>query len=142
MIVFMFHHHSGSSFSLYICFYYKSYLINTRCIFIWQSQSLYKLGVYILIIQVQLMIILKLRKIKQLAQNIQPSRIRICSVTHLCPTLCDPMGCSTAGFPVLHQLLELAQTHVHQASNAIQLSHLLSSPAPAFNLSQHQDHFQ
>ena len=30
-----------------------------------------------------------------------------------CPTLCDPMDCSTSGFPVHHQLLELAQTHVH-----------------------------
>ena len=30
-----------------------------------------------------------------------------------CPTSCDPMDCSTLGFPVHHQLLELAQTHVH-----------------------------
>ena len=36
-----------------------------------------------------------------------------CSVTKLCPTLCDPMDCSTTGFPILHQLPELAQTHVH-----------------------------
>ena len=36
-----------------------------------------------------------------------------CSVTKSCPTLCDPMDYSTPGFPVLHQLLELAQTHVH-----------------------------
>ena len=35
-----------------------------------------------------------------------------CSVPHLCPTLCDPMDCSTPGFPVLHHLPELAQTHV------------------------------
>ena len=47
------------------------------------------------------------------------------------------------GFPVHHQLLELAQTQVHQVSDAIQLSHPLSTPsAPAFNLSQHQDLFQ
>ena len=35
-----------------------------------------------------------------------------CSVTQLCPTLCDPMDCSMPGFPVLHHLPELAQTHV------------------------------
>ena len=37
-----------------------------------------------------------------------------CSVAQLCPTLCDPMECSTPGFPVHHQLLELAQTHIHR----------------------------
>ena len=44
--------------------------------------------------------------------------------------LCDPMDCSTPGFPVHHQLLELAQTHVHRVSDAIQPSHPLSSPSP------------
>ena len=49
------------------------------------------------------------------------------------------MDYSTLGFPVHHQLLELAQTHVHCISDAIQPSHPLSSPSlPAFNLSQHQ----
>ena len=62
-----------------------------------------------------------------------------CSVAKSCLTLCDPMDCSTAGFPVFHYPLELAQTHVHQVSDAIQPSHPLSSPSPpAFNLSQHQ----
>ena len=47
------------------------------------------------------------------------------------------MDCSTPGFPVHHQLLKLAQTHVHRAGDAIQPSHPLSSPFPlAFNLSQ------
>ena len=65
------------------------------------------------------------------------------SVTRSCPTLCDPMDCSTPGFPVHHQLLELAQTHVHWVSDAIQPSHSLSSPSPpAFNLSQHQGLFK
>ena len=65
------------------------------------------------------------------------------SVIQLCPTLCDPMDCSTSGSPVHHQLLELAQTHVHQASDAIQPSHPLSPPSPlALNLSQHQGLFQ
>ena len=41
---------------------------------------------------------------------------------------CDPMDCSTPGFPVCHQLLELAQTHVHRVGDAIQPSHLLLSP--------------
>ena len=37
-----------------------------------------------------------------------------------CVGLCDPMYCSTPGFPIHHQLLELAQTHVHRVSDAIQ----------------------
>ena len=49
-----------------------------------------------------------------------------------------PMDCSVPGFPVHYQLLGLAQTHVHQVSDAIQPSHLLSSPfPPAFSLCQH-----
>ena len=65
------------------------------------------------------------------------------SVAQLCPILCDPMDWSMPGLPVHHQLLELAQTHVHLVSDAIQPSHLLSSPSPpAFNLSQHQSLFQ
>ena len=55
----------------------------------------------------------------------------------------QPHGCSMPGFPVHQQLPELAQTHIHQVSDAIQPSHLLSSPSPpAFNLSQHQGLFQ
>ena len=57
--------------------------------------------------------------------------------------LCDPMDCSTPGFPVHHQLPELTQTHVHWVGDAIQPSHPLSSPSPpAFNLSHHQGLFQ
>ena len=53
------------------------------------------------------------------------------------------MDCSTPGFPVHHQLLKLAQTHVHLVGDAIQTSHPLSSPSPhAFSLSQHQGLFQ
>ena len=49
------------------------------------------------------------------------------------------MDCSTPGFPVLHHLPELAQTHVHCVSDAMLPSHPLSSPSPpTFNLSQHQ----
>ena len=58
------------------------------------------------------------------------------SVAQSYPTLCDPMDCSTPGFPVHHQLLELTQTHVHLVGDAIQLPHPQSSPSPpAFNLS-------
>ena len=51
-----------------------------------------------------------------------------CSVAQLCPTLCDPMDCSTSGFPVLHHLLEPAQTHVHWVGDAVQSTHPWSSP--------------
>jgi len=61
------------------------------------------------------------------------------SVNQSCPTLCDPMDCSTPGLPVHHQFPKFTQTHVHQVSDAIQPSHLLSSPSPpAPNPSQYQ----
>ena len=69
-------------------------------------------------------------------------KLRCCSGTQSCPTLCDPMDCSTLGFPV-RCLPELAQTHVHQVGDAILPSHHLSSPSPhTFSLSQHQGLFQ
>ena len=65
--------------------------------------------------------------------------VQFSSVAQSCLTLWDPMNCSTPGCPVHHQLLELAQTHVHWVGDAIKPSHPLSSPSlPAFNLSQHQ----
>ena len=64
------------------------------------------------------------------------------SVTQSCPTLWDPMDCSTTGLPVHHQCPEFTQTHVHPVGDAIQPTHPLSSPSPpAFNLSQHQGLF-
>ena len=69
--------------------------------------------------------------------------VQFSSVTQSCLTLCDPMNRSTPGLPVHHQLLEFTQTHVHQVSDAIQLSHPLPSPSPpAPNPSQHQSLFQ
>ena len=69
--------------------------------------------------------------------------VQFSSLIQLCSTICDPMDCTTPGFPVHHQLLELAQTHVHWFDDAIQLSHPLQSPSlPALYLSQHQDLFQ
>jgi len=64
------------------------------------------------------------------------------SVAQSCLNLCNPMDCNTPGFSVHHQLLEDAQTHVHWVGDAIQPSHPLSPPSPAFNLSQHQGLFQ
>ena len=58
-----------------------------------------------------------------------------CPVPQSCPSLCNPMYHSTPGLPVHHQLLELAQMHVHQVGDAIQPSPPLSSPSPpAFSL--------
>ena len=63
-----------------------------------------------------------------------------CSVALSCLILCDPKNYSKPGFPVPHYLPELAQTHVHWLSDAIQPS---SSVIPfSFNLSQHQGLFQ
>ena len=65
------------------------------------------------------------------------------SVAQSCPTLCDPMNCSTPGLPVHHQLPEFTQTHVHRGVDVIQPSHPLLSPfPPAPNPSQHQSLFQ
>ena len=65
------------------------------------------------------------------------------SVTQLCPTLWEPMNCSTPGLTVHHQLPEFTETHVHRVGDAIQPSHPLSSPSPpTLNPSQHQGLFQ
>ena len=57
------------------------------------------------------------------------SSVQFSSVTQSGLTLCDPMDCSMPGLPVHHQTLEFIQTHVHWVSDAIQLSHPLSSPS-------------
>jgi len=77
------------------------------CIYIWNVDALCNIYIYIYI---------SLSQIRSVAQS--------------CPTLCDPMNCSTPGLPVHHQLLEFTQTHVHRVSDAIQPSHPLSSPSP------------
>ena len=67
------------------------------------------------------------------------AELQFSSVTQSCPTLCDPMNCSTPGLLVHHQLREFTQTHVHRVSDAIQPSHPLSFPSPPVpNPSQHQ----
>ena len=64
------------------------------------------------------------------------------SVVQSCPILCDPMNHSTPGLPLHHQFPEFTQTCVHWVADAIQPSHPLLSPSPAFNLSQHQGFFK
>ena len=69
--------------------------------------------------------------------------LQFSSVAQSCPTLCDPMDCSTPGLPVHHQLPEFTQTHVHWVSDTIQPSHPLLSPSPpTFSLSQHESLFK
>ena len=69
--------------------------------------------------------------------------IQFSSVAQSCPTLCNPMDCSTPDLPVHLQLPEFTQTLVHWVSDAIQPSHPLSSSSPpALNLFQHQDLFK
>ena len=67
--------------------------------------------------------------------------LQFSSMTQSCPTLCNPRDRSMPGFPVHHQLPELAQSHIQRVGNAIQPSHPLFSPFPNFNLSQHQGLF-
>ena len=55
-------------------------------------------------------------------------RRNCCSVTQLYLTFCNLMDSSMPGFPVLHYLPELAQTHVHWVGDAIQSSHPLPPP--------------
>ena len=62
----------------------------------------------------------------------QRGSVQLSSVAQSHPTLCDHMDCSTLGFPVHHQLLKLAQTHVHPVSDLNPVSHptILSSVIP------------
>ena len=78
------------------------------------------------------------------AENCKSMSVQsVSSVAQSCPPLCDPMDCSTPGFPVHNQLLCATQVHVHQVSDAIQPSHPLSIPSPpSVNLTQYQGLFQ
>ena len=68
------------------------------------------------------------RFLKNLEIELPFSSIQFSSVTQSCPTLCNPMNCSTPGLPVRHHLPEFTQTHVHRVRDAIRPSHPLSSP--------------
>ena len=63
------------------------------------------------------------------SRDVQFSSVQFSSVIQLCPTLCDPINCSTPGLPVHHQIPEFTQTRVHQLGDAIQPSPPLSSPS-------------
>ena len=87
--------------------------------------------------------------VKDYDLSLRPTRstqnlmIQFSSVAQSCPILCDPMDCSTPGFPVHHQLNGHAFKHAPEVGDVIQPSHPLSSHSPpAFNLSQHQSLFQ
>ena len=85
------------------------------------------------------------RSYQSILKEINPEyslEVQFTSVGQPCPTLCDPMDYSTPGLPVHHQLLAFTKTHVHWVGDAIQPSHPLLSPSPAFNPSQHQDLFR
>ena len=69
-------------------------------------------------------------------------RNQFSSGTKSCLTLCNLLDCSMPGLPVPHQLSEITQTLVHWVGDAVQPSHPLSSPSPAFNLSQQQGLFK
>ena len=56
--------------------------------------------------------------------------LQFSSVAQSCLTLCNPINCSSPGFPVHYQLLEFTQTHVHWVGDAIQSPHSLPSPSP------------
>ena len=67
------------------------------------------------------------------------SSVQFSSVTQSCPTLCNPMNCTTPGLPVHHQLPEFTQTHVYRVGDAIQPSYPLSPPSPpAYGVPQSQ----
>ena len=68
--------------------------------------------------------------------------VQFSSVAQLCLTLYNPTDCRMLGLLIHHQLLEFTQAPVHWVGDAIQTSHPLSSPSPAFNLSQHQGLFK
>ena len=86
-------------------------------------------------------VIITIAKKWKLRKYLSMDQIR--SVAQSCPTLCDPMNCSTPGLPVHHQLPEFTETHIHRVSDAIQPSHPLLSPSPlAPNPSHHQSLFQ
>ena len=78
-------------------------------------------------------------KFIQLDYLLTGKSVQFSSVAQSCPTLCNPMNCSTPGLPVHHQLPDFTQTHMHLVGDAIQPSHpLLSHSPPAPNPSQHQ----
>ena len=75
-------------------------------------------------------VILPLTLVNFLLKNLILGLASVSSVSQPCPTLCDPMNCSTPGLPVHHQLPEFTQTHVHRVSDAIHLISSKGMPSP------------
>ena len=104
----------SSSSSMPLIFYIfsiHSYVIMHKCFLF------YILCVYVLMIKLSFKA--HFSHFSELQQNLMLLSGIISSVSQSCPTLCKPMDCSTPGFPVHYQLLELAQAHVHQVGDAI-----------------------
>ena len=66
--------------------------------------------------------------------NLIINSVQFISVTKSCPTLCDPMDCSTPGFPVHHHLRELAQMHVHRHESCHLIINKINSNMVGMNL--------
>ena len=106
------------------------------CLFLLFTQLLVEHSFLCLILQSQLLhVVSKVIEEKMVIIIAMSPLIELSSVAQSCPTLCDPMNHSTPGLPIHHQLPEFTQIHVHWVGDAIQPSHPLSSPSPAFNLS-------
>ena len=104
----------------------------------WQNQS-FRCGKC----KQRIFIFMRIRNYSGFTINRSFSSVQFSSIAQSCPTLCDPMNCSTPGLPVHHHLPEFTQTRVHRVSDAIQPSHPRSSPSPpAPSPSQHQSLFQ
>ena len=127
---FFYIHLKHMDFPLFVNSMYYLYCTIESCFFVYKKKCLYSL-------------LRVIHEIKFLERQVLMSQLQFSSVAQSCPTLCELMDCSTPCLPVHNQLPEFTQTHVHRVGDAIQPSHVLSSPSPpAFNLSQHQGLFQ
>ena len=114
----------------------------------WSGLPLPFLNVWVTVLQKSIVCFLKyIPEAKQYGNSkgikMKFSSVQFSTVAQSCPTIWDPMNCSTTGLPVHHQILEFTQPHVHRVIDAIQPSHPLSfhfPPAPI--ASQHQSLFQ
>ena len=84
----------------------------------------------------------KFQQGKEIKSELPNEECSCCSVTEPCPTLWDPIDCSTSGLSVPHQLPKFSQVHILCISDAIQPSHPWMLSSSAFNLSKHQRLFQ
>jgi len=137
---FVFQYGFGPTWELYShCYLPVNLVVNEKCVF-GSSISRKELSEEIQVLFVpHPCFLLTIRQLSQHDRILLSWKLQMtkpCSVSQSSPALCHPMDCSTLGFPVLHHLPELAQTHVHWVGDAIEPSHPLSHPPspPAFNL--------